>query len=390
MPEPLSVCQLCAVDFTLHHFLRPLESAMRSEGWRVTCVCSDGDFVPLLRSDGLRVEALPIDRGFNLVKHARSIFLLWRLFRREKFDIVHVHTPVASLLGRVAARLAGVPVVVYTAHGFYFHDEMRSWKREIFIALERLGGRLTDLLFTQSAEDARTAVERRMVPDRDVVAIGNGVDPTRFRPADPVARNRVRDGLGIPRSAVVVGMIGRMVAEKGYREFLDAAIEVASERPDTCFVAIGDRLPSDHAAGVESELRRASALLGSRLILTGLRDDVPELLGALDIFTLPSHREGMPRTIIEAMMSALPVVATDIRGSREEVVPGETGLLVPVRDAHALAGGLLALIDDPAARDAMGRAGRARALAHFDEARVVARQIAEIRARLPVGLRARA
>jgi glycosyltransferase involved in cell wall biosynthesis len=353
-------------------------------------VCSDGSFVPQLREQGYRMQTLPIARGFNPFKHVVTIARLVRLFRRERFDVLHVHTPIAALLGRIAGRFAGIPLVIYTAHGFYFHDQMRPLPKTLFVLLERLGGAMTDLLFTQSAEDAATAVEERFLAADRVVAIGNGVDPAGFKPGDTEVRVRIRTALGIPADAVVIGMIGRMVSEKGYGEFFGAAALIASTRPDVFFVAIGDRLPSDHAGSIDQALEIARTGLGRRLILTGLRGDIPDLLAALDIFTLPSYREGMPRTIIEAMMMALPVVATNIRGSREEVLDGETGLLVPVRDVNALADALRSLVDDPAARRRMGRAGRERALAHFDESRVVARQIAEIRARLPAGLRERA
>ena len=386
----MRVCQLCAVDFTLKHFLVALIDAMQAQGWQLTSVCSDGSFVAPLRVAGYRIETVPIARGLNPARHVVSLARLIRLFRRERFDILHAHTPIAALLGRIAARIAGVPMVVYTAHGFYFHEDMRPLPKAIFVTLERIGGRLTDLLFTQSAEDAASAVERGFVPAADVVGIGNGVDPALFKPGDPAARGQMRAALGIPATAVVIGMIGRMVTEKGYREFFAVAIELAARRPEAVFVAIGDRLPSDHAGSIVAELEQARAALGPRLILTGLRSDIAQLLSAMDIFTLPSYREGMPRTIIEAMMMALPVVATNIRGSREEVVDGATGLLVPVRDAGALATALLALTDDPAMRRRMGAAGRARALAVFDESKVVAHQIAEIRARLPAALRERA
>jgi len=387
---PLSVCQLCAVDFTFKHFLTPVVDGMQRQGWRVTGLCSDGIFVPDLAARGYRIQTLPIARSVNPFKHAASLIRLVQLFRRERFDILHAHTPIAALLGRIAARLAGIPMVVYTAHGFYFHDQMRPLPKAFFVFLERLGGAMTDLLFTQSAEDAATAVDQRFLPADRVVAIGNGVDPDTFMPGDVAVRMRIRTALGIPAQAIAIGMIGRMVSEKGYGEFFAAAARIAGTHRDVYFVAIGDRLPSDHAGSIDAELESAGEALGPRLILTGLRDDIPDLLSALDIFTLPSYREGMPRTIIEAMMMALPVVATDIRGSREEVVDGETGLLVPVRDEVALADALLKLTDDPAARRRMGEAGRARALALFDESKIVARQIAEIRARLPAGLRERA
>ena len=386
----IKICQLCAVDFTLKHFLTALIDGMRDQGWTVTSVCSDGPFVPELRDDGYELITLPIARGLNPLKHATSLVRLVRLFRRERFDVLHAHTPIAALLGRVAARICGIPMIVYTAHGFYFHDGMRALPNAIFVLLERIGGKLTDLLFTQSAEDAATAVTRSFLPADRVIAIGNGVDNARFVPCDRAARDEVRCSLGIPANAIVIGMIGRMVSEKGYREFFGAAARMAGEQANAWFVAVGERLPSDHAGTIDEALRKARASLGNRLVLTGLRADVSKILCALDVFTLPSYREGMPRTIIEAMMMALPVVATDIRGSREEVVAGVTGILVPVRDERALAAAWLALAGDPAARKRMGAAGRMRALALYNEDAIVARQIAEIRARLPAAVRARA
>ena len=349
----------------------------------MTSVCSDGPFVVPLRGQGYRIETLAISRGMNPFRHMASILRMICLFRREKFDLVHVHTPVAALLARLAARLAGVRFVVYTAHGFYFHDDMRPLPRAAHVFLEWFGGRLTDLLFTQSAEDARTAVNRKFLPASRVIAIGNGVNPALFPAKDPERRARVRAALGVPGDAVLIGIIGRMVLEKGYAEFFDAATQVAATRPHAWFIAIGDRLPSDHAGNIDEEVERARSSFGRRLVLTGMRTDVPDLLAAMDVFTLPSYREGMPRTIIEAMMSALPVVATNIRGSREEVVDGETGILAPVGNSAALVAAWLRMIDDAPLRARMGEAGRRRALLYFDESTVVARQIAAIRAHLP-------
>jgi glycosyltransferase involved in cell wall biosynthesis len=389
-PMTLKVCQLCAVDFTLKHFLTALIDGMRAAGWRVTAVCSDGPFVADLRRAGYAIETLPIARSLNPLKNAVSLFGLIRLFRRERFDVLHVHTPVAALLGRIAARVAGVPMVVYTAHGFYFHDDMHAVPKALFTGLEWLGGRLTDLLFTQSEEDARTAIRKKFLPAGRVIAIGNGVDIAQFDPARVFARDAVRSALGVPRDAVLIGVIGRMVAEKGYAEFLEAARIVVAQGLPAYFLAVGERLASDHAAGIEVALSGARDELGDRLILTGQRSDIPDLLAAMDVFTLPSHREGMPRTIIEAMLMGKPVVATNIRGSREEVVDGETGMLVPARDANALARAFADLVGNAVARERMGRAGRLRALERYDEAVVVARQIATLRAHLPGSLQSRA
>jgi len=162
------------------------------------------------------------------------------------------------------------------------------------------------------------------------------------------------------------------VAEKGYRELFAAMREC-----DATLWVVGERLKSDRASPLDHALDAIASdpKLARRIRFLGYRDDVPRLMRAADVFVLPSYREGMPRSIIEAMLSALPVVATDIRGAREEVVAGETGALVPVGDAPALAEALARLIADPALRARQGAAGRARALSLYDERKVIERQL---------------
>jgi glycosyltransferase involved in cell wall biosynthesis len=250
---------------------------------------------------------------------------------------------------------------------------MPAWKRSAYVALERLGGRYTDVLFTQAEEDAETARRLKLCRSGVIEAIGNGVDVTRFHPAtEPGERERLREEHGTPAEATVVVMVGRLVAEKGYRELLTAMYSVGAH-----LWIVGERLTTEHAQDVGDALDRArdDPHLGPRLHMLGQRTDVERLLRAADIFTLPSHREGMPRSIIEAMMTGLPVVATDVRGSREEVVPEETGLLVPVGDAVALAAALDRLARDAALRKALGAAGLRRARELYDEDVVIERQL---------------
>ena len=371
----LVVGQLCAVDFTLKHLLLPLVEGMQSEGWSVTAVCSDGQYVKDMRRHGYKLHTVEISRNlFKIPSHLRAIWSIYNLCNKEQFDVLHVHTPIAALLGRIAGRMGKVPIIVYTAHGFYFHDQMPWWKYRFFVSLERWSGSLTDYLFTQSSEDAESAIAERIVPRSKVTAIGNGVCVDLFRP-DPNIRTRNRIALGIPADAYVIGVVARLVREKGLVEFLDAAVTLGDRFPHTHFLIVGERLPSDHDASIEWELHEAQERLGSRLMALGYRVEVSDLLSAMDLFCLPSYREGMPRSIIEAMMMELPVVATDIRGSREEVLPGETGLLVPTRDVSALTRALDSLISDPERGLRMGKAGRKRALDVYDERKVIERQI---------------
>ncbi len=370
----MKICQLCAVDFTLQRFLKPLMLAERDAGHEVIGVCADGPLLARVRDAGLRVETAPFSRDFNLARHARAYRRLVAMFRAERFDMVHVHTPVAGLIGRLAAWRTGVPRIVYTAHGFYFHERMAWPKRAPLIALEWLAGRVTDVLFTQAEEDAETARRLNLCPGGVIEAIGNGVDVARFAAATDGGADRraLRGKLDTPDDAVVIICVGRLVAEKGYPELFEAMRDV-----DAHLWVVGERLASDHARSIDDVLARARAdpALGPRLRLLGARDDVPELLRAADVFVLASHREGMPRSIIEAMMTGLPVVATDIRGAREEVVDGETGALVPVDDARALGAAVDRLVIDPKLREAWGAAGRARAATLYDERRVIARQL---------------
>lgn len=345
---------------------------MRDAGHEVVGVCAPGPFVEKVEAAGFRVETVEIERSFNLLQHARSARALKALFERERFDIVHVHNPVASLVGRFAAWRAGVPVIAYTAHGFYFHENMAWPKRSVFVGLEWLAGRVTDFLFTQAEEDAETA--RRLHLGKGYIgAIGNGVDAARFHDgADCRERSLLRKELGTPDKRTVIISIGRLVAEKGFPELIDAMRHVDAE-----LWIVGERLKSDHAGSIEpvlAEMERDETLK-NRVRLLGYRQDIPELLRAADIFVLASHREGMPRSIIEAMMCGLPVVSTNIRGSREEVVDNETGLLVPVKDPDALSAALNALVSDEKKRQAFGTEGRKRALELYHEQKVIERQL---------------
>lgn len=377
------VCQLCAVDFTLKHLLLPLVDGMIDEGWHVTSVCSDGKYVSEMRQQGYRIFPAVVSRDiFNVVFHLRTVWKLYRLFRRERFDVLHVHTPIAALLGRIAGKLARIPLIIYTAHGFYFHDEMPRFKYRFYVLLEKLSGSLTDLVFTQSGEDANVAVAEGIAKQKNVVVIGNGISVDLFTPACASRKSRIREALAIPEDAYVVGVVSRLVREKGLAEFLEAAVELGKSFPKAYFLLVGERLISDHDASIERELQDAQQKLGSRLVAAGYRADVADFLGAMDAFCLPSYREGMPRSIIEAMMMGLPVVATNIRGSREEVVDGVTGLLVPTHSSAALVQALEKLIANVDFSRRMGKSGRQRAQELYDEHGVVTRQIDIIKSRL--------
>ena len=372
----MKILQLCAVDFTAYHLLRPLGLALRDSGYEVSFCCSPGEGLDRLEEEGFDVYRIHVSRSYNIFSHTVSLIRLYRLMRGEDFDIVHTHTPVAGLLGRIAAKIAGVPWIVYTAHGFYFHEDMRGPVRGIMRSIERFGALLSSLVFVQSGEDLEEAVKSRIAPPEKLVHIGNGVDPSLFgREVNEAAASAVREELGI-EGGPVIGFTGRIVREKGAVEFVKAAGIISRTLPDAMFIMIGAPLESDRDGCLaEIEALISSEGLTGRLVMTGYRKDVPVILSLLDLFTMPSYREGMPRSLLEAMASGLPVVATDIRGCREEVADGENGFLVPPRDHYALGEAALKILSDDDLSARMGVTGRKRVDDLFDERAVSSLQV---------------
>jgi glycosyltransferase involved in cell wall biosynthesis len=361
----VKVLEIANVDFSLRHFVLPLMRGIRARGHEVVGASADGPLLADIRADGFRVVAVPLQRSASPRAAYRAFRALVALMRAERPDLVHAHMPLSGFLARAAARAAGVPRVAYTGHGFLFNQPGSRKRRAASLAMEWVGGRLTDTLMTVSSEEAGDA---RRLGIGHAVAVGNGRDPARFRP-DPAARARVRATLGVPEERVVVAAVSRLVRHKGHPELLAAMEQV----PGAELWVVGERLDSDHGEPVEPYFERSA--LGPRLRRLGYRRDTEAVLAASDIFALPSHFEGLPMSVIEAMLCGLPVVASSIRGPREQVVEGETGLLVPPGAAAPLAAALKRLADDPALRARMGAAGRARAESLYDERLVVERTL---------------
>jgi len=369
------ILAVCALDVMAWKLLLPWFRALFEAGYEVHIACARTNWFEQLVEDGFHMHDVPIRRRMNPLVHIAPLWALYQLMRRERFVLVNTHSPMAAAVGRVAAWLARVPVIIYTVHGFYFHDDMSWWKRRGFIVLEWLLGRITDAFMFVSDEDRQVALREGIATGAaKATTIYNGVDLESYPPkrsALLISRLagagldavELRNNLKIPQDAPVVGIVGRVVREKGYIDFAEMAKLVSACRNDVYFLVVGDALPSDRD-GVAAELRSIveAAGLQENFRFTGFTDRVADYLQVMDIFVLPSYREGFPRSVLEAMSSALPVVATNIRGCREAVVNGETGLLVPPRNGPALAEAVSYLLGNPDLARSMGSAGRERAV----------------------------
>ena len=361
---PVKIVEVANTDFALRHFVLPLMLALRARGHEVIGACADGPLLDDVRAAGFRVEVMPFERNLSPSSHLRGFLALHRLLRNEQPDLVHAHMPISGFLGRLAAKAAGVRRIAYTCHGYQFNKPAAWTHKLIGFVTEFVAGQITDVHMAVSQEEA--AESRRYFIHRRSTGIGNGRDPQRFRP-DPEARARLRAELGVEAGRIVVVVIARLVRHKGHPELLAAMRDV----PGAELWVVGERLPSDHGEDIAPYFAKSG--LGERLRLLGTRTDIPAILAAADIFALPSHFEGLPMSIVEAMLCGLPVVSTDIRGPREQVVDGRTGFLVPPFQVPPLAAALRQLADDAGLRARMGEAARARAVAEFDEAKVLTR-----------------
>ncbi len=372
----IKVLHLAAAESMIFPILREQLRALRDAGFDVHTACIDGPLGRRIQEDGFRWTAVPFSREMAPLADWRALRFVERFCRENAFDIVHTHTPKANVIGQWAARRAGVPIVLQTLHGFYFHERMAWLKRRVWIAIERFSARHSDHILCQNPEDVETALRQRIALPGQITLLGNGIDLRSFRPAsaDDPRSLQIRRELGIPGDAVVVGMVGRLVAEKGFPEFVAAGEQLAARFPNLHLLVVGHQLVSDRAA---QQWRPAqTSALGNRLHALSNRDDMPQLYAAMDVNVLPSHREGFPRVLMEGAAAGLPQVATRIRGCRQTIDDGKTGFLVDVADVNALAARIADLLADAKLRATLGAAARVKAEAEFDQQNVFERVVA--------------
>ncbi len=362
---------LTTTDMSLDWLLGPHLEAFAAAGYEVIGVSAPGPHVPALEARGIRhVPLVHATRAMDPVRDVRAMAELVGVLHRLRPTILHTHNPKPGWYGRVAGALTRIPVVVNTVHGLYARPGDPLGRRGLVYGLERLASTCSDAELVQNAEDLETLAELG-VPRSKLVLLGNGIDLARFDPdlIVPADRARVRAELGAAPGELVVGLVGRLVAEKGYREVFAAARLVRRRLPHVRFVVIGPDDPAKHDGISASEIEVVAARGDVRFL--GARDDVADLYAAMDLYLLASHREGFPRSAMEAAAMGLASVATDIRGCRQVVDDGVTGVLVPVGDAVAIAEAIGWLATDTAVRSTMGAAARVRASTHFDQRTVI-------------------
>jgi lipopolysaccharide/colanic/teichoic acid biosynthesis glycosyltransferase len=342
-------------------------SFLREAGFRVTVVSSPGEPIDrTARREGVAKAVVPMEREISPLRDLRSLWLLWRLIRRERPTLVNVGTAKAGLLAGLAAWLCGVPCRVYTLHGLRL-ETLAGWKRALLTWTERIACRCAHRVLCVSGSVQRRAAELNLCQAPQSLFLGegsfNGVDSRRFAPTPEKLSEAaaLRRDLGLSPETPVIGYVGRIVRDKGISELVEAYRIVRRRFPETRLLLLGGWETGDPVP----EAAREFIETDPGVIFAGHVSDPSAHYQVMDIFALPTYREGFPTVVLEASASAKPVVATHATGAVDAVVDGTTGLLVQIGDVEQLAAAFVRLMEDPELAQRMGAAGRARVLRHF-------------------------
>ena len=369
------ICLVCSVQFTYEKFLKDIIKDLSNEDYEINCAFNWDN--PKLKpiQEGVIFKNIDLKRNASFYNLINSIIKLFFYFRRHKFDLIQVHTPIASLSARIAAKLSGCKCIVYKIHGFYFHENMPILQRYIHIMIEILLAKITSKFYLVSKEDTLFASMLGMKDKEDIFYIGNGINSELFKPSNIEEKWKAKADLGLKKENITIGIVARLIKEKGLLELFGAFRYLIKDSNNVQLLICGSRLSSDYGSSIDVQLSSLKEEFPDKVITTGYLDNPSLAYRSMDIYCLPSWREGMPYTVLEAMMCGLPVVTSDIRGCREVVIHNETGLICKPKDKLSLYKSLKYLIDNPIKRINYGKVGHLSAKNNYDAKSIKKKEI---------------
>lgn len=319
----------------------------------------------------LKLGFIPMNRNIHLLDDARSILRMRKLFRKERFDVVHTHTAKAGFIGRVAAWLAGIPAIVHTSHGLPFYEGQPKVKHFIYKSLERLGAKFCHAIASQNEEDLGKL--RQLAPGKKLYYEGNGVDllklDTISERITPEQLRAIREQHRIPHNKKIILMAARFEPVKDHAFLLDGLEELKRQYKDDFVCLLAGKGPLEQA--IREKIQESG--LEQNVFIVGHQADIYPFIKLADIVVLTSEKEGIPRFLMESMAFQKPVVASDVLGTRELVRHRDTGYLVPYKNAKQLASSIHLLLQDESLCMQMGVSARQTIETQFTEQLVVRR-----------------
>lgn len=362
--------EIAAIDMTIYKFVLPLMNELKSNGWNVSVASNDSGYRNEIQNQGYEVHHIDFVRGISIYKNLKAFVQLVKLFKEQKPDYIHVHTPIAAVLARIAAHIAKVPNVLYTMHGL--NMQVPYLQIEKYVCKH-----FTDYIFTVNEDDRVYLIENEFINPHRVKNLNSvGIDIDKFSPKNinEVEKENLKQELGL-RAKPTIGFVGRLIEEKGIKELVNAFIQIRKDiNCQLLLVGSSDLGERDQTTikTIRQQIKQAG--LSKDVIFAGQRDDIPLCLSLMDIFVFPSHREGMAVSPLEAMAMELPVITTDIRGCKEEVT-FETGILIQEGNIEQLVEAIKKLLTKTETAKAMGIAGRKHVKKYFSVKQSVSKQL---------------
>ena len=354
---------------TAYVFLLDFAHYLKSQGFDVEFACSSMNYSDAksrfndLQKEGFIVHNIPFSRAISPIKDLISTFILYHIVRINHYDIIHVHTAKAGWIGRIVGRLSRVPLVVYTAHDFYFRAFKDGFKRFFYITLEKSASPLSDITLFVSEAVKSEAIKEHINKSNNLVWVGNGIRCDKFE-INNNYKHSIRSKYGISTDTPIIGVVARLVGNKGLDIFLKASLVISIRYPNAKFLICGYGPEEENLRALTEKLN-----ISDKVIFTGhidSKDDLNHIMSNFDVFLFPTRREGLGIVYIEAMVLGIPVVGTRIPPITEIISDGQTGLLADSEDYNAFALSTISLLENQELSQRLSIAGRKRAWEYFN------------------------
>jgi glycosyltransferase involved in cell wall biosynthesis len=366
----IKLCIITTVPGTIRVFFGDQLHYLQNHGYEITVITSAdksdhniGQCIP----EGVKIHSVQMSRTIKLLDDLKAIYKIIGILRNEKYDIVQYVTPKAALFGSFASWIVKVPVRLYLMWGLYYITQ-RNIKKYVFKCIEKIVCRLSTTITSDSKGNVKIAVEEGLCKADKIAVVGhgsaNGVNTERFDP-DKLApfRDEIRKKHEIPLDAFVFGTIAAIVGDKGINELIAAFVEIAGIHPNTYLLYVGQTAEKDPVK--PETLKQIDN--HKRIIHVGWQAEPEKYMAAMDVFVLPTYREGFGVVNIEASAMRLPVISTDVPGPQESIVNGETGILVPAKETVPLMDAMKTLLGRPMYIKKLGVAGRKRVQEYYEQ-----------------------
>jgi len=368
------ICIITTQDISLNKMFPEFYPLLLAKGYEVVGICADGPHVEKVRQQGVRVITVPMIPGITPIRDLRCLWMLYRIFKAEKFDLIHYSTLKASFLAAIAGHLTGCPALVYTIRGFHIFTGLKKFVTK---SCDKIAARLADYIIAISSSLKDKLVEEGIASANRINVLGagssKGVNLEQFQLNEKTksCAEKIRRDSGISDNDIVLGYAGRLTVKKGIVEFLTAFANIRKSNDKVHLMVIGGQdkrrpLPAEFIEQMDTN---------PHIHKIAWTDDIANYMAATDIFVLPTYHDGFGNVLIEAAALEKPVIGTDGPGSRDALQDGVNGILVPVRDVMSLEKALKELIENPTKRKQMGSNGRKWVSENFDRREVWGRLI---------------